>query len=117
MSTIFDIATISAKVYVRSRDHCPPHVHITHAGEGWEARLAFSSRRLDSFAGFVPLARAPRLTVLNAAASAVAAKLPGCRAAWWRIHGKTCLDGQWLKIAENGIGLLAIRHGRLEPRK
>jgi hypothetical protein len=69
VSKVLDIATMGAKVYVRSRDHCPPHVHVTHAGEGWEARLAFSYldasiRLLD----VVPLARAPRLAVLNTVA-------------------------------------------------
>ena len=110
MSKVLDIATLGAKVYVRSRDHCPPHVHVTHAGEGWEARLAFSYldasiRLLD----VVPLARAPRLAALNTVAGTVAANLPDCRAAWWRIHGKTCLNGQWLKIAADGAGRPAIR--------
>ena len=110
MSKVFDIAMIGARVYVRSRDHCPPHVHIIHPGEGWEARLAFSFldasiRLLD----VVPLACAPRLAVLNTVASAVVANLSVCRAAWWRIQGKTCLNGQWLKMADNGAGLPVAR--------
>ncbi|MDS4040771.1 MAG: hypothetical protein RKP20_06305 [Candidatus Competibacter sp.] len=110
MSRVFAIAAIGANVYVRSRDHCPPHVHITHRGEGWEARLAFSFldgsiRLLD----VMPLARAPRLAVLNMAASVVVAALPVCRAAWWDIQGKTCLDGQWMKIAEDDACLPASR--------
>ena len=80
-------------------------LHIIHAGEGWEARLGFSFldasiRLLD----VVPLACAPRLAVLNTAAMAVVANLSECRAAWWRIQGKTCLNGQWLTISDNGAG-------------
>jgi hypothetical protein len=110
MSRVLDIAAIGANVYVRSRDHCPPHVHITHKGEGWEARLAFSF--LDGsihLLDVIPLAHAPRLTVLNMVASAVVAALPACRAAWWNIQGTTCLDGQWLKIVENDICLPVSR--------
>ena len=94
MSRVFAIAAIGASGYVRSRDHCPPHVHITHKGEGWEARLAFSF--LDGsihLLDVIPLARAPRLAVLNMAASALVAALPNCRAAWWDIHRKPVLMG------------------------
>jgi len=127
VSRVFAIAAIGANGYVRSRDHCPPHVHITHRGEGWEARLAFSF--LDGAIHLVdvtPLARAPRLAVLNMAASAVAAALPACRAAWWDIQGTTCLDGQWVKIAEDHtclpahrmeVGALQIDHSHYDVQR
>jgi hypothetical protein len=111
MSRVFAITAIGANVYVRSRDHCPPHVHITHRGEGWEARLAFSF--LDGsihLLDVMPLARAPRLAALNMAASAVAKALVACRAAaWWDVQGTTCLDGQWLKVADDDTCLPASR--------
>lgn len=110
MSRVFAIAAIGANVYVRSRDHCPPHVHITHRSEGWEARLAFSF--LDGsihLLDVMPLARAPRLAALNMAASVVVAALPACRAAWWDIQRTTCLDGQWLKVVEDDSFLPASR--------
>lgn len=110
MSKVFDMTAIGAKAYIRSRDHCPPHVHITHRGEGWEARLAFSF--LDGsihLLDVMPPARAPRLAVLNVAALAVVEALPACRSAWWDVQGTTCLDGQWLKVADDDTCLPASR--------
>lgn len=31
-----------AAIYVFADDHCPPHVHARHRGDGWVARVRFS---------------------------------------------------------------------------
>jgi len=42
MSRVFVLEGTGAAIYVFSNDHCPPHVHARHRGEGWIARVSFS---------------------------------------------------------------------------
>jgi len=49
MSRVFVSEDTGAAVYVFADDHCPPHVHARHRGDGWIARVRFSyvSRALE----------------------------------------------------------------------
>lgn len=42
VSRVFTSEITGAAIYVFSHDHCPPHVHARHRGDGWIARVAFS---------------------------------------------------------------------------
>ena len=42
MSRVLISESTGAAVYVFSDDHCPPHVHARHRGDGWIARVRFS---------------------------------------------------------------------------
>jgi hypothetical protein len=42
MSWVSAHKSTGAAIYVFSDDHCPPHVHARHRGEGWIARIGFS---------------------------------------------------------------------------
>lgn len=42
MSRVLISESTGAAVYVFSDDHCPPHVHARHRGDGWIARVGFS---------------------------------------------------------------------------
>ena len=38
MAKLYDSGT-GARVVIVSADHCPPHVHAVHKGEGWVVKL------------------------------------------------------------------------------
>jgi len=42
MSRVFVSEDTGATIYVFTNDHCPPHVHARHRGEGRIARVRFS---------------------------------------------------------------------------
>ena len=60
MSRVFVFEATGAVIYVFADDHCPPHVHARHRGEGWVARVGFSY--IDSAVELIsiaPLKNAP----------------------------------------------------------
>jgi hypothetical protein len=42
MSRVFVSGAPRAGIYVFADDHCPPHIHARHRGEGWIARVRIS---------------------------------------------------------------------------
>jgi hypothetical protein len=97
MIKVIDRSAAGADIHIRSNDHCPPHVHAIHFGEGWEARFAFSY--MDArvvLLDVTPAVRAPGTRTLNRVALAIAASLRRCRDEWWRCRQDTCLINGWL---------------------
>jgi hypothetical protein len=41
MGNVFTSEGTGAVIYVFSDDHCPPHIHARHRGEGWIARASW----------------------------------------------------------------------------
>jgi hypothetical protein len=96
MSRVFTSDGTGTAVYVFSDDHCPPHVHARHRGEGWVARLSFSY--LDSaveLMSIAPLKNTPLRQTLNRLLADIRARLPACRQTWWVTKRTTCLANQW----------------------
>lgn len=85
-----------AVIYVFADDHCPPHVHARHRGEGWVARVRFSyigsAVELISIA---PLKNVPLQRVVNGLLDDIQARLVDCRRSWWTTRQTTCLASQW----------------------
>jgi hypothetical protein len=72
---LFAVLNGTAKVFLKTRDeHCPPHVHIGHRGEGWEAKIGFSY--IDdtvSVMEIYPSRGRPTLATMNAAMAEIVA--------------------------------------------
>jgi hypothetical protein len=102
MSRVFVSERTRAVVYVFADDHCPPHVHARHRGEGWIARVRFSyvddAIELVSIA---PLKNVPLQRVVNRLLDDVQTRLADCRRAWWTTRRTTCLANQWA-VAQAG---------------
>jgi hypothetical protein len=103
MSRVFVSERVGAGVYVFSDDHCPPHVHARHRGEGWMARIGFSfivqTVHLISIA---PMRNIPLQRAVNNMLDDVAENLALCRRHWWEIRGTVCLTNQWGIVTHNG---------------
>jgi|SRR5581483_7411635 len=103
MSRAFVSQTTGAVVYVFSDDHCPPHVHLRHRGEGWIARVRFSFLNgTVSLMSIAPTQNIPLQRVVNGFLSEVQERLPDCRRLWWDIRQTSCLENQWAVVREAG---------------
>jgi hypothetical protein len=100
MSRVFVSRATGAVIYVFADDHCPPHVHARHRGEGWVARVRFSyvgsAVELISIA---PLKNVPLRRVVNELLDDIQARLGECRRSWWMTRQTTCLTNQWAAVA------------------
>jgi hypothetical protein len=114
MSRVFTSHAIGAGVYVFSDDHCPPHVHARHRGDGWIARIAFSYvTDIVKLISIAPLKNIPLQRVINELLDDVRAHLAICRRSWWEIRRTTCLGNQWAKILKSGrIEIVPTRAAR-----
>jgi hypothetical protein len=100
-----------AAVYLFADDHCPPHVHARHRGDGWIARVQFSFVNNDlGLLSIAPPKHAPLQRVVNELLDDVGDRVTKCRRQWWTTRQTTCLMNQWAKVSVAGkIELLAER--------
>lgn len=110
MARIFPSDSTGAEVYVVSNDHCPPHVHARHRGEGWVARVEFSylSGALELMS-IAPDDHPPRRDTLNRLLDDIQAQLPECRRAWWGARHTTGLVNRWVVVRAPGKIQLASK--------
>lgn len=110
---LFDVLGGTAKVFLRTRDeHCPPHVHIGHKGEGWEARIQFSYvDDVVSVMEIYPARGKPGIATLNAVLAEIQAALAICRCKWLMVVPDMDLNNKWVQITG------ANRKGKLLTRK
>jgi hypothetical protein len=111
MGHLFDVSDARAEVVIRTRDHCPPHVHAFCRSEGWEARVAFSflENRVELMELTVARGgRDPGLAVSNLIKRAVQTERALCREKWWQIYETTCLENKWL-TGGSEIGLATAK--------
>jgi hypothetical protein len=84
MSRVFVSEATGAAIYVFADDHCPPHVHARHRGEGWMARLRFSYINVAvELISIAPPKNVPLQRVVNRLLDDVRTRLAECRRAWW----------------------------------
>jgi hypothetical protein len=99
MSRVLTSQSTGAAIYVFSDDHCPPHVHARHRGDGWIVRVRFSylgsTVELMSIA---PLRNAPVQRTVNRLLADIEGALAACRRGWWATRQTTCLANQWAII-------------------
>ncbi len=101
---LFEVLNGTAKVFLKTRDeHCPPHVHIGHRGEGWEAKIGFSY--VDdtvSVMEIYPSRGRPTLATMNAAMAEIVANLTDCRSKWLKVVPDLDLNNKWVQISADG---------------
>jgi hypothetical protein len=99
MVRVFMSRSTGAGVYVFSDDHCPPHVHVRHRGEGWSARVQFSflEEQLEVLS-IAPLRNTPLQRTVNGLLDDIEAELLACRCSWWAVKRTTCLENQLAAI-------------------
>lgn len=80
MSRVFVCEDTGATIYVFSNDHCPPHVHARHRGEGWIARVRFSyfSSTVELMS-ISPIKSVPLQRVVNQLLDSIQDRLSDCR--------------------------------------
>ena len=96
MSRVLTSESTGAVIYVFSDDHCPPHVHARHHGDGWIARVRFSY--LDpavELMSIAPTKNLPLQRTVNRLLADIEAGLPACRRSWWVTKQTACLANQW----------------------
>lgn len=101
---LFPVLDGAAKAYLRTRDeHCPPHVHIGHKGQGWEAKIGFSyvSDQVTVMEVYSAQGR-PTTATLNAVLAEVSANLLRCREKWPQVVPDLHLDNRWVMVAKDG---------------
>jgi len=99
MSRVLTSESTGTAVYVFSDDHCPPHVHARHRGEGWIARVRFSY--LDhavELMSIAPVKSPPLQRTVNRLLADIEAGLSACRRSWWVTRRTACLAGQWAVV-------------------
>ena len=96
MSRVFTSESTGTTIHVFSDDHCPPHVHARHRGEGWIARVGFSflSSAVELMS-IAPSRNAPLRRTVNRVLAEVLAELDACRRSWWETRRTACLNNQW----------------------
>jgi len=103
MSRVFVCENTGATIYVFSNDHCPPHVHARHRGEGWIARVRFyyfsSTVELMSIS---PIKSVPLQRVVNQLLDSIQDRLSDCRQSWWMTNRTACLTNQWALVPADG---------------
>lgn len=104
MSRVFTSKSTGAGVYVFSDDHCPPHVHARHRGDGWIARVGFSfvARKLELLS-IAPLKNSPLRRTVNQLLDDIEMELAACRRSWWETRQTTCLANRWLSVPAPGV--------------
>jgi len=103
MSRVFVSRQTGAAVVIFSADHCPPHVHARHRGEGWVARVGFSYLSSDiTLLSVMPVAAQPTRAVLRRLLDDVRGHLSLARSIWWDIQGTTCLENRFLALHPDG---------------
>jgi hypothetical protein len=115
MSRVFVSGATRAAIHVFADDHCPPHVHARHRGEGWIARVGFSYvSAAVALISIAPLRKVPSQRMVNRLLDDIKARLADCRRAWWTIRQTTCLENQWAMTRE---GRIELRSGRTRDAK
>lgn len=103
MSKVFTSEDTGAAVYVFSDDHCPPHVHARHRGEGWTARVSFSYlASATELMSIEPVKNVPMRRVVNRLLDEIQDRLSNCRSSWWKIRRTTCLANEWAMVRAPG---------------
>ena len=104
MSRVFTSQSTGAGVYVFSDDHCPPHIHARHRGEGWIARVRFSFVRTQvDLLSIAPLRNSPLQRTVNQLLDDIEAELLACRRSWWATKQTTCLENQHVVVSAGTI--------------
>jgi hypothetical protein len=103
MSRVFISEAIGAGIYIFTDDHCPPHIHARHRGDGWVVRIRFSYvTSVVALISIAPLRNIPLQRTVNQLLDDVETHLSICRRTWWEIRQTACLVNQWATLLQSG---------------
>jgi hypothetical protein len=91
-------------IVVRTRDeHCEPHVHAFHDGEGWELRIYFSFVtpriiEVDVYHGV-----APKQKIVQECMNKVTDNLDKARKLFWEAVKTVCLDNKFVVVVNGEV--------------
>lgn len=101
-SKIADFDGITIRVLTRD-EHCGPHVHALHEGDGWELKIFFSYADDKIIEVELAIGALPKQKVIQKCMDAVIDKLDECRKQYWEGVGKECcLVNQHVTIDQGG---------------
>jgi hypothetical protein len=110
MSRVCVSARTGAAIYVFAADHCPPHIHARHRGEGWTARVRFSFVTNEvELVSVTPLRNAPLPRAIGELLDDVRSELPACRRTWWTMQNSVCLANRWALEDPQAVTVLTER--------
>jgi hypothetical protein len=113
-------------IIVRTRrEHCEPHVHAIHGGEGWELRIFFSYVTAGIVDVELYCGSTPKKKVIQACMNKVIDKLDKARKLFWEAVQKVCLDNQFVAIVDGVIepasvhspGAMRVKSARYDVKK
>jgi hypothetical protein len=100
-----------------SEDHCPPHLHGHHKGEGWVVRLWFSfASDAVGVMTIAPAQNAVRQRLLNQMLSEIVANVDECRMMWWEGKKTTCLENKW-RVRTSPRDMIELNERRPDARQ
>lgn len=109
---------------VRTRDeHCEPHVHVYHLGQGWELRIFFSYISPQVTGIELRHGRVPARSMVQIVISKVTRHLDKARELFWRAAHTVCLDNRYVLVVAGVVraaqretaGAVRIRVARYIP--
>ncbi len=93
---------VEIRVMTRN-EHCGPHVHAFHEGNGWELKIFFSFAGAEIVKVTLEAGRLPKQRVVQKCMDAVTDNLDECRKQFWEGVGlHCCLGNQYVTIDEHG---------------
>lgn len=96
-------------VVIRTRDeHCEPHVHAFHVGQGWELRVFFSYVSDEIIDVELLHGKLPKQAVVQTIMDKVIDHLDKAREFFWDAVHNVCLDNQYIVVA-NGVARSATQ--------
>jgi hypothetical protein len=121
MPYLFNVSSAGAKVIMQTRDeHCEAHVHAINTADGWEAVFEFFYADEDvRLREIRPASATPKKSELEAVMAEIWRNREHCRATWWRITNRTCLENKTVVI-DLGSGMLSYaspgNHGAMKVK-
>lgn len=91
-------------IVIRTRDeHCEPHVHAFHIGQGWELRVFFSYVSDEIIEIELLHGKSPKQAVVQEIMNKVIDHLDGARELFWEAVGDTCLNNKYIVVVKGVV--------------
>ena len=99
-------------IVIRTRDeHCEPHVHAFHTGQGWELRVFFSYVSDEIIGVELCHGKMPEQTLVQSGMNKVIDHLDEALELFWGAVRNVCLDNKHI-VVEKGVARTAMPNAR-----
>ena len=104
MPALCKVPAAGATIVMRTRDHCPAHVHAINRSAAWEFKVFFAYAGKDAVhLTFEFVSGRPSIAHVGDVIGEVEARLVRCREQWWESMSDTCLVNQVVTITSMGV--------------